>query len=51
MQSTQIAVVQRLVEWFAQQDAGTRAITMNLIRDVIAADVAKLLLKRLGERR
>jgi hypothetical protein len=46
---TQVAMMSRLVEWFSKQDELIQAAVMGHYPDQIAADVAKLILKRMAD--
>jgi hypothetical protein len=45
---TQVAMMSRLVEWFANQAEPIQAATVGRFPTDVEADVAKLLLKRIG---
>jgi hypothetical protein len=44
---TQFAILSRLIEWFSKQDATVRAAVLGHYPREVAADVAKMLLRRL----
>jgi hypothetical protein len=48
---TQIAVLSRLVRWFADQDEVVQASVLGLMSDGSLGELANLLLKRLAEKR
>jgi hypothetical protein len=47
---TQIAVLSRLVKWFAAQDEIVQASVLNLLSEAHLGDLSEILLKRLSAR-
>ncbi len=47
---TQVAVMSRITEWFASQDAMVQGAVLGLYPTVIEGDIAKLILKKMVDK-